>query len=206
MDKEAIITLAGDGYAEFTEKKSVFIGSVRPVTDEGEALEFIRNIRKKYSDARHNVYAYSLRSGNITRYSDDGEPQGTGGLPVLEVIKKTGFNDAVIVVTRYFGGILLGTGGLARAYSQAAADAVRNAGIVRYAPHSVFEVSLSYQDYNRLMGYLSGIKILECDFGGNVKLRIAVEKGAEKNFTAKILDETSGRALISATGEDYFSI
>ncbi|MBR6014706.1 MAG: YigZ family protein [Firmicutes bacterium] len=121
-------------------------------------------------------------------------------------MKKSGFNDAVIVVTRYFGGILLGTGGLVRAYSQAAADAVRNAGIVRFALHAVFEVSLSYQDYNRLAGYLSGIKILGCDFGENVKLRTAVEKGAEETFTFKILDETSGRALISITGEDYFSV
>ena len=103
---------------EFTEKRSRFIGYVKPVKTEAEATEFINSIRSKHWDARHNVYAYSLREGNIKRYSDDGEPSGTAGMPVLDVITKNEVYDVCVVVTRYFGGVLLGTGGLVRAYSQ----------------------------------------------------------------------------------------
>ena len=109
-----------EAHGEFTEKRSRFIGYCKPVTSEEEATRFISQIRSKHWDARHNVYAYSLREGNIKRYSDDGEPSGTAGMPVLDVIVKNEVFDVCVVVTRYFGGILLGTGGLVRAYSQAA--------------------------------------------------------------------------------------
>ena len=125
------VTLLKSGSATLVEKKSEFIGYACPVKDEDEAIEFVKSIKKKHSDARHNVYAYMIGQ-NIARYSDDGEPQGTGGIPVLDVIRKSGFTDAVIVVTRYFGGILLGAGGLVRAYSAAAKMAVDDAGIVTY--------------------------------------------------------------------------
>ena len=105
-------TLGGEGFFEITIDKSVFYGYAKRVTEEKDAVDFINQIKKKHSDARHNVYAYVLKDTNTTRYSDDGEPAGTAGMPVLDVIRKTGFTDAVIVVTRYFGGILLGKGGL----------------------------------------------------------------------------------------------
>ena len=115
-------TLTREAQYEFTEKRSRFIGYARPVTTEQEALDFIAAIRSKHWDAKHNVYAYRLREGHISRYSDDGEPSGTAGIPVLSVLQKGDLTDCVIVVTRYFGGILLGGGGLVRAYSHAAAS------------------------------------------------------------------------------------
>ena len=124
------VTIGKEGSATLVEKKSEFIGYAAHVENESEALDFIAKIKHRHSDARHNVYAYVLKKNNIMRYSDDGEPQGTAGMPVLDVIRKTGFTDAVIVVTRYFGGILLGTGGLVRAYSASAKLAVEDAGIL----------------------------------------------------------------------------
>ena len=122
MEEKNLTTVGKEASAEFTEKKSVFIGYTAPVQNADEAEEFIRKIKKKHADARHNVSAYVI--GNAIRYSDDGEPKGTGGVPVLEVIKKSGVDGTVVVVTRYFGGILLGAAGLVRAYSKAAAMAI----------------------------------------------------------------------------------
>lgn len=121
-------TLRGPASAELTEKRSVFICRVRPVTTEAQALAFLAEVRKQCADARHNVYAYTIRENGIARFSDDGEPHGTAGLPTLDALRKRGIVDAAAVTTRYFGGVLLGTGGLVRAYSQAAAMAVEPGG------------------------------------------------------------------------------
>ena len=110
-------TLEQEGEAEFVEKKSVFIGHAAPVKSEEEAQAFVKRYKNTYMDARHNVWAYLMKGEIVARYSDDGEPQGTAGVPVLDTIRKSGVTDAVVVVTRYFGGILLGAGGLVRAYS-----------------------------------------------------------------------------------------
>jgi uncharacterized YigZ family protein len=123
-------TLAKDGTATLVEKRSEFIGYAKPVNNEDEAAAFVMSIKKKHADARHNVFAYVLRGGALKRYSDDGEPQGSAGMPVLDVICKNGLDGAAVVVTRYFGGILLGTGGLVRAYSSAASAAIADAGII----------------------------------------------------------------------------
>ena len=135
-------SLGKEASATYIEKKSEFIGYAAPVSTEEEAIAFIEKIRKKHADARHNVYAYLLRNGT-TRYSDAGEPQGTAGIPTLEVIRKGGFCDAVIVVTRYFGGILLGAGGLVRAYTAAAKLACEAAGIVTYTERTAFTLDCS---------------------------------------------------------------
>ena len=119
------VTVEREAVDEFIEKKSRFIGSCRPVQTEEEALDFIAKLKSQYWDASHNVYAYILREGNIARFSDDGEPQGTAGIPVIDTLKKAGVVDAVVVATRYFGGILLGGGGLIRAYSHTASIAWR---------------------------------------------------------------------------------
>ena len=134
-------TLEREASAELIERKSVFIGHAKPVKTDEEALEFIKKIKEKHADATHNVYAYYLRSGAMARYSDDNEPQGTAGPPVLEVIKKSGCDDCAVVVTRYFGGILLGAGGLVRAYAAAAGIALEAAHIVTYEEYSVFTLS-----------------------------------------------------------------
>ena len=116
-EAELYTTVRNEASAEFEEKRSVFIGHAKHITSEQEALDFVKQIKKKYYDARHNVYAYVLSSAPVMRYSDDGEPQGTAGVPMLEAIRKSGVEDCVVVVTRYFGGILRGAGGLVRAYS-----------------------------------------------------------------------------------------
>ncbi len=124
------------------------------VENEQDAQSLIRRIREAHYDARHHVYAYVLGGGVIQRYSDDGEPQGTGGMPVLEVLRKSGLDDACVVVTRYFGGILLGAGGLVRAYTAAAKLAIEAAGIITYERYAAFRLMLSYSEYQKLLARL----------------------------------------------------
>ena len=139
-------TLKSAGEGRYEEKKSVFLGFARPLATEKEALDFIAEIKSAYPDARHHVYAYLLRENNLTRYSDDREPQGTAGLPTLDLLKKSGCTDAGIVVVRYFGGTLLGTGGLVRAYTAASKAALESAGIVTYRPFTECRVTVNYAD------------------------------------------------------------
>ncbi len=193
------ITLGREASAELVEKKSVFIGYASPVESEQEALDFIARIKKKHSDARHNVFAYMLKDGALARYSDDGEPQGTAGIPVLDIIKKGGFCDAAIVVTRYFGGILLGAGGLVRAYSAAAKMAVDAAEIVTYDTFKELDVACSYPDHGKLTTLISSPEIF-CDgieYAENVKLSLAVPEEDASDFCAKISEITAGRAVIT---------
>ena len=133
---------------EFVEKKSRFIGYVKPVRTQQEAVDFISSIKSKHWDATHNVYAYVLRENNIQRYSDDGEPSGTAGVPVLDVLKKEGLTDVCCVVTRYFGGILLGGGGLVRAYSHSAKIAVDAAGVAEMCSWSECKIQSDYTLFN----------------------------------------------------------
>ena len=143
-------TLEKEGTATLVERRSEFIGYAAPVSNEDEAAAFVMRIKKKHADARHNVYAYVLRGGALKRYSDDGEPQGSAGMPVLDVLCKNGLDGAAVVVTRYFGGILLGTGGLVRAYSSAASAAVADAGIITYEEVVVLKMKCSYNDHARV--------------------------------------------------------
>ena len=124
------LSLAGEGSGEYTEKKSRFLARAVPCTTEAQALEVINEARHQYADARHHVYAYLLRDNHLMRYTDDGEPQGTAGVPILDVLRKRQLTDLCVVVTRYFGGVLLGTGGLVHAYTIAACQAIENGGIV----------------------------------------------------------------------------
>lgn len=150
-------TLSKYETAEILEKKSRFIADAAPVQTEAEALAFIAGIKSRYPDARHHVYAYSVREGDtqFIRYSDDGEPQGTGGLPVLDVLKKKQIENAVVVVTRYFGGILLGAPGLTRAYSGSAAEVVAKSGIAEIFACRKLTVTVSYSDTGRIQNLLS---------------------------------------------------
>ena len=134
MDK--YITVKGSGQAEIVEKKSRFIAHIKPITSEDDATAFIEEIKKQYGDARHNCYAYQLGDRNqIQRYSDDGEPGGTAGMPILDVLRGKDIKDTIVVVTRYFGGTLLGTGGLVRAYSLSAREGIKSAGLIERIPH-----------------------------------------------------------------------
>ncbi len=198
------ITLSKEAETSFTEKKSLFIGNACPVKTEEEAMEFITKIRKRYGDATHNCYAYMLASGSA-RYSDDGEPQGTAGVPILSVIQKGGFTDAVIVVTRYFGGILLGAGGLVRAYSASARDAVAAAKIVTYAEYYEFRVSCSYSDYQKLIPVISSLGIKEdaSEFTDTVTLMLAAKQAEYKAFCDKISEISGGKIRLSETGKRF---
>lgn len=171
------ISLAKAASARLTERKSLFIGHASPAADEAQAQAFIRAKKTEFSDATHNVWAYTLRGGAVARCSDDGEPQGTAGLPVLDVLRKSGLDDCVVVVTRYFGGILLGAGGLVRAYSAAAAAAVDAAGIAEWVQFSLFTLTASYSDYQKLAYDLPrlGTVIEAADFGAEITMSVTVE-------------------------------
>ena len=198
------ITLSKEASVSFIEKKSEFIGHAAPVKTEEEAMEFINKIRKKYGDATHNCYAYMLANGSA-RYSDDGEPQGTAGVPILSVIQKGGFTDAVIVVTRYFGGILLGAGGLVRAYSASARDAVAAAKIVTYAELTEFILTCSYSDYQKLIPVISQSGVTEdgSEFTDTVKLTLAAKADAYAQFSAKVAEIGGGRIVINELGKRF---
>ncbi len=190
---------------EFTlvEKRSEFIGYCAPVTTEAEAIEFVNSIKKKHSDARHNVYAYVLREGFASRYSDDGEPHGTAGMPVLDSIRKAGITDVAVVVTRYFGGILLGTGGLVRAYTAAATGAIGASGVVEVGTFSLISISANYSDYQKIMPIISSVngRIEDSDFGTDVMLTVSVRDENESRFLADLTETTNGRVIAKKTGE-----
>ena len=204
-NNELYITLRQEGSASLTEKKSEFIGYAAHVESEREALDFIARIKHKHSEARHNVYAYVLKNNNIMRYSDDGEPQGTAGMPVLDVIRKSGFTDAVIVVTRYFGGILLGTGGLVRAYSAAAKLAVQEAQIVEYELFDVVSFVCDYQLYPKIQNELGKIpaKVESTDFAENITVRLSLPKEFTAGLGERLSEMSSGRIGLTKCGVCY---
>ena len=195
-------TLGKFGQGEYEEKRSVFIGSAAHVENEEAAREFVAGIKKKYSDARHNAWAYLMTEGGIARFTDDSEPQGTAGAPILNVIKGSGAFDCAVVVTRYFGGILLGTGGLVRAYTEAARLAVADAGVVTYREYTELEVVVSYSEYQRLTPELARFAALtdSVDFGAEVTVRAAVLSETADAFAARVSELTSGKGRISRTG------
>lgn len=198
-------TLEKEASAEFTEKKSVFIGYACPVKTEAEATDFIARIRKKHSDATHNCYAYQLNGGGIARYSDDGEPQGTAGVPILDVIKKSGADDCCVVVTRYFGGILLGAGGLVRAYANGAKIALEAAHIVTYENYTEFRIVCDYAAYQKLEYEFPryGVITDATDFGTNVTLRLAVKSALYSEFSAKLAEMFAGKVNTEILGERF---
>lgn len=189
----------------FTEKRSEFIGCVAPVTTNEEAVSFIERIRSEHRKATHNVYAYILREGNASRYSDDGEPQGTAGVPVLDVLKKEGLTDVCCVVTRYFGGILLGGGGLVRAYSHSAKIAVDAAEKMIMCASCPVKITVDYDLYGKIAYVLPdfGVKITDTDFGADVTVSLLVKKAFSEELRLKLTDITNGR-LDFVQGEEIF--
>lgn len=196
------ITLGGEGTATLVEKRSEFIGYARPVADEEEAIAFVNSIKKKHADARHNVFAYVLRGGALKRYSDDGEPQGSAGMPVLDVLCKNGIDGAAVVVTRYFGGILLGTGGLVRAYSSAASAAVANAGIITLEEVVVLKMKCSYNDHARVQNEFSkfAIEVEGSEFAADVTLTLTAPTATADAFIIRMRDLMGGRSIPEQTG------
>ena len=199
-------TVAREASDEFVEKRSRFIGCVKPVGTEEEAVAFINQKRSEHWDARHNVYAYSLREGNIKRYSDDGEPSGTAGMPVLDVIVKNEIYDVCVVVTRYFGGVLLGTGGLVRAYSQGSKIALESGGIVLMQSCSLCEVSCSYNRYGKVSSLVveNGATIDDTIYESDVKIKFHIPPEQLSQLNKKLADATSGEVQAESDGESYF--
>lgn len=196
------ITLARSVSCEMEERKSVFIGHAAPVRNEVEARAFIESKRKEYYDATHNVYAYMLADGAAARYYEDGEPQGTAGIPVLNAVKMSGACDLCVVVTRYFGGILLGAGGLVRAYSAAARIAIEAAGFAVYEPYAVMKIVVSYSDYQRLTAALTRLMVPEdhCEFGEDVTVMCAVTLDRVKEITDTVDELTYGKGRLTVVG------
>ncbi len=196
-------SIGGYGESRYEEKKSVFLGFAKPVTTEEDAIAFVAGIRKQYPDARHHVYAYVLREDNKSRYTDDGEPSGTAGMPVLDILRKQNLTDCVIVVVRYFGGTLLGTGGLVRAYTIAAKDAIENGGIITWRPLVDMEIRVSYADYQKLSTLLSSVNVLDTQFENDVCLHLSMPQEMANSFSIELTNRTAGRGKAIVLGERF---
>ena len=199
---ERFTTVSREAHVEFEEKRSIFLGHAIRTDTEEEAQAFIKDLKKQYQDATHNVFAYMMRGDLIARYSDDGEPQGTAGMPTLDVIRKSGVRNVCVVVTRYFGGTLLGAGGLVRAYSHAASLALDAAGIITYELYAEYELRCSYSDYQKYNVILFGAGALidGTDFGADVCVRFAIRKQESEALVKKIIETGYGRDIPTETG------
>ena len=198
-------TVSGFAEASFTEKKSEFIGYIKHVETNDEAVDFINEIRARHRKATHNVYAYILREGSASRYSDDGEPQGTAGVPVLDVLQKEGLTDVCCVVTRYFGGILLGGGGLVRAYSHSAKIAVDASERLIMCRCSPINVTVDYNLYGKINYVLPEfeVKLLDTDFGADVTVKMLVKSDFVEKLKEKLTDITNGNISIEQLDECF---
>lgn len=203
MEKDYFVPFADFGEDKFEEKRSKFTGRLWHVETAEDAVAKIKEMRETFWDATHNCYAYILREGNVMRYSDDGEPQGTAGIPMLEVFRRAGVTNVVCVVTRYFGGVLLGTGGLLRAYTAAAADALADAGISVVRRWLACEVSMPYALYEPVraaVAALGGV-VQETQYAAAVTLCALLPEEAGEAFAAQVRDLTAGRCAVRPVGE-----
>lgn len=190
---EEYLVPRGQGQAEYIEKKSRFLGRVFPVTTEQEARAALERVRKEHYDARHNCWCYVLKSGQ-KRYSDDGEPQGTAGQPMLNVLEREGVVDVMCVVTRYFGGILLGAGGLCRAYTKAAKDALDATGIAKMQPWLRQTASIPYPLFERvklLVAAQEGV-MEDAQYGADIAITYRIPEGADERLRTALRELSSG--------------
>lgn len=204
-------TISKPANASFIEKRSEFIGYIAPVKTNDEAVDFVNSIKAMHRKAKHNVYAYILRNYNISRYSDDGEPQGTAGVPVLDVLQKRGFTDVCVVVTRYFGGILLGGGGLVRAYSHAASLACDAAHIMNMCLCRRLKIKTDYGMYGKISYILPNYDTItvNSDFGTEVTLEILVLSEKKNALLKDITEITNGSVDVDELEElfeDFSSV
>lgn len=199
---------AGFGRDEFIEKRSRFIGSLWRCDTEEEALSHIHEMNELHRGAAHNVYAYIIRENNIMRYTDNGEPQGTAGLPTLDVLRREGITNVLCVVTRYFGGILLGTGGLTRAYAHSAKIALDAAGVslMRQWTQVLLEAPYHWQERVKLKIEELGGMIDSVDYGASVLFDACVPSEALEEFSAKLVDFTNGTVTPVAMGEKFMGV
>ena len=194
-----------DSESEFVEKRSRFISHLWRVEDEAEARARIEEMKKRYYDARHNCWCYLLKDGGVVRYSDDGEPQGTAGQPMLNVFQRQEVWNVCCVVTRYFGGILLGAGGLTRAYSQGAKDALTAAGIARMSLWTLWDVPCTYPLFERVKLEIAacGGVIRNAEYAADIVLRAAFPAGGAETFAPRLTELSAGSLEMTAAGEEF---
>ena len=201
-------TLHEFGMDEIIIEKSTFIGYAKPIKTEEEAIEFVNEIKKKHKDATHNVWAYTIGENmNIQRYSDDGEPQGTAGIPTLEVIKKEDLRDVVVVVTRYFGGIKLGAGGLVRAYTKGAKVGLEAAKIIEKVMYKEVKIKIDYNQLGKVQNEIMnlGYFIKDTIYEDNVEIIVYSKLEEVEALTSRMIDITSATAGIVLGDEFYLS-
>jgi len=200
------ILLSG-GQGEYEEKKSRFIATVRRCDTEEEAVSFIEEMKKKYWDARHNCSAFCIGSrGELTRCSDDGEPSGTAGRPMLEVLLGSGIRNVAVVVTRYFGGVLLGTGGLVRAYTQAVKEGLAACEVGMMTPGAEIKIGTDYNGIGKILYLLGqrGVEPLESEYGERVTLKVLLPASQEEEFRKELTEATAGRVELENLREYDF--
>jgi uncharacterized YigZ family protein len=205
--KNSFRVLLKGGMGEYTEKRSRFIATLQSCESEEEAACFIEEVKKRYWDAKHNCYAYVIGGkGELTRSSDDGEPGGTAGRPMLEVLLGEEIRNVVVVVTRYFGGVLLGTGGLVRAYTQAVKEGLKNCTTGRMCYGYEVKVETDYNGIGKILYLLgnAGIEPISSDYGEKVVLRLAVPAKQMESLQKSVADATNGRAVFEKSGEIYY--
>ncbi len=195
------------GESELVEKRSRFLGHVRRVESEDAAREFIAEMKKTYYDARHNCWCYIIRGG-AERYSDDGEPQGTAGIPMLEVFRREGIENVVCVVTRYFGGVLLGTGGLLRAYTKSAKDALDAAGVSVVRRWVELDLPCTYAQSERMKQEVSaaGGIVSDLEYSDKVIIKALVPEEGAADFSARIFDVSAGSVTAAVKGESFRAV
>ncbi|MDO4618302.1 MAG: YigZ family protein [Clostridia bacterium] len=206
--KECYKTVSVRSEAVLIEKKSKFIATVMPCDTEEKALTFLDEMKKTYSDATHNVYAYVIDENNIFRYSDDGEPSGTAGMPVLDAIRKSGLVDVAVVVTRYFGGTLLGTGGLVHAYGKSAKDGLLASGIIEKRLSAIMSVSCDYTLSGRLTHFFmeKGYLIEDTVYDTLVTYFLPIMLGEKDKFIKEVTEISNGKAQIKENGTKYVDV
>ena len=201
-------TIFKESYSEFTEKRSKFISNCISVSTQEQASKYIEKIKCKYNDARHNTYAYFIHNPNVLKYSDDGEPQGTAGIQILTAIKNFDLQDVVIVVTRYFGGILLGTGGLSRAYRKAAEDGIKNNSIITKYLCVVTNLTVPYTSIKQVSNILNCnvCKIEKTDYGELIKFTIYIKKDSFGLINQKLSECLGEKINLDVLEEKYHSL
>ena len=199
---------AGYGTGEYVEKRSRFIGQLWPVESEAEALDRIAAVKKEHYDARHNCFAYIVREGGTVRYGDDGEPQGTAGQPILAVLNGAGLTNVCCTVTRYFGGVLLGTGGLVRAYTAAAKAALADAGIQQMALWYARRLRCPYPMFERLRRLLETHEAVveSTDYGADVTLDVLVREDMAAAFAEALREMSAGGLVPEELGEKFCGV
>ena len=199
---ESYLTVFGENTSEYVEKRSRFIATLRHCETEQEATDFINEMRSKYWDARHNVFAYSVADGSLCRFSDDGEPHGTAGKPMLDVILGSQIKNIAVVVTRYFGGVLLGTGGLVRAYSKSVQDVLQKSEVFVMLPCTACEIECNYSDHAKLLNLMENFEanITNTDFTDKIKLEFSLKSERVEDFSSKLCEAFSATLKLEEIG------